>query len=267
VAKRPRGKRTTVSPANPALFIASVEKAFRLLGAFDQKAPQLSLSQLAHATSLTIPNVQRITHTLLALGLLAKDEMSKKYALTPRALDIGYRYLQANPLVERAAPYMANLASRSQETVSLTVLDGTEIVYVARQRGLKTIPVNLFIGARLPAFATGVGQVMLAFLPPAEATRILERSAWRKYTRYTLPDVAAVMRKLERIRKAGYATEDQEMFVGGMSVAAPVFGHDGLPVAAVNVGIPTSRFTMIEAERRFAKMVMETGRAMFGPAY
>lgn len=267
MAKRLRGARAIVSATNPALFISSIEKAFRLLNAFDQKASQLSLSQLAESTSLTVPNVQRITHTLTALGLLTKDEESKKYALTPRALDIGFRYLQANPLVERAAPYLANLATRSKETVSLTVLDGTEIVYIARQRGLQTIPVNLYIGARLPAFATGVGQVMLAFLPPAEATRILERSVWRKYTRHTLPDAAAVMRKLERIRKAGYATEDQEMFIGGMSVAAPVFGHGGQPVAAVNVGIPTSRFSIVEAEHRFAKMVMETGRAMFEPSY
>ncbi len=267
MAKRPRGRRSTISPANPALFVASIEKAFRLLGAFDQKAPQLSLTQLAEATGLTIPTSSASSTPCSPSALLARDQASKRYALTPRALDIGYRYLQGNPLVERAAPYLANLASRSKETVSLTVLDDTDAVYVARQRGLETIPVNLFIGARLPAFATGVGQVMLAFLPPAEATRILERSAWRKYTRYTLPDAAAVMRKLERIRKAGYATEDQEMFVGGMAVAAPVFDHAGRPVAAVNVGIPTSRFSMAEAERRFAKIVMETGRAMFEPAY
>jgi IclR family transcriptional regulator, pca regulon regulatory protein len=267
LAKQHRGKRTPVPAAKHVLYIASIEKAFRLLGAFDQKAPELSLSQLAAATSLTIPNVQRITHTLLELGLLVKDEVHKKYALTPRALEIGYRYLQANPLVERAAPYLANLANRSQETVSLTVLDGTKAVYVARHRGLQTIPVNLFIGARLPAFATGVGQVMLAFLPPAEAEAILERSAWKKFTRHTMPDVAAVMRKLERIRKAGYAVEDQEMFLGGMSVAAPVIGHSGRAVAAVNVGIPTSRFSMADAERRFAKMVLETGRAIFEPSY
>jgi IclR family transcriptional regulator, pca regulon regulatory protein len=266
LAKRPRGKRTPAA-ADHAFYIASIEKAFRLLGAFDQKAPELSLSQLASATSLTIPNVQRITHTLGALGLLIKDEARKKYALTPRALDIGYRYLQSNPLVERAAPYLANLANRSEETANLTVLDDTDAVYVARQRGPKTIPVNLFIGARVPAFATGVGQVMLAFLPPAEAAAILQRSNWKKYTRTTLSDPAAVMRKLERIRKAGYATEDQEMFLGGMSVAAPVFGHGDRPIGAVNVGIPTSRFSMADAERRFAKMVLETGRAIFEPAY
>jgi IclR family transcriptional regulator, pca regulon regulatory protein len=265
--KRQSGKRMASTAANHPFYIASIEKAFRLLAAFDQKAPELSLSQLAEATSLTVPNVQRITHTLVDLGLLTKNEPRKRYALTPRALDIGYRYLQANPLVERAAPYLANLASRSQETVSLTVLDDTDIVYVARQRGLQTIPVNLVIGARLPAFATGVGQVLLAFLLPAEATKILERSTWKRFTRHTLPDVNAVLKKLDRIRKNGYAIEDQEMFLGGMSVAAPVFGHDGRPVAAVNVGVPTSRFTMAEADRRFAKMVMETGRAMFEPAY
>jgi PcaR/PcaU/PobR family beta-ketoadipate pathway transcriptional regulator len=265
--KRQSGKRTAGPAINHPFYIASIEKAFRLLTAFDQKLPEMSLSQLAEATSLTIPNVQRITHTLVELGLLTKDEPRKKYALTPRALDIGYRYLQASPIVERAAPYLANLANRSQETVSLTVLDGTEAVYVARHRGLQTIPVNLFIGARLPAFATGVGQVLMAFLPPAEAARILERSIWKKFTRHTLSDAAAVLRKLERIRKNGYAIEDQEMFLGGMSVAAPVFGRDGRPVAAVNVGIPTSRFTMAEADRRFAKMVVETGRAIFEPAY
>lgn len=265
--RRARGKSAPGRAANHASFISSVEKAFRLLGAFEHKAPELSLSQLANATSLTIPNVQRLTHTLQALGLLCRDETSKMYSLTPRTLDIGFRYLQANPLVDRAAPYLAHLASRSQETVSLTVLDDTDAVYVARHRGLKTIPVNLLIGARLPAFATGIGQVMLAFLPPAEAAEILGRSAWRKFTRYTLPDAAAVMKKLEKIRKAGYAIEDQEIFLGGMSVAAPVFDHDGRPVAAVNVGIPTSRFSIAEAERRFAKMVLETSRAIFEPAY
>jgi IclR family transcriptional regulator, pca regulon regulatory protein len=261
--KRQRGKRTSVRHAS---CIVSVEKAFRLLAAFDQKSPTLSLTELGRATSLSIPNVQRLTLTLVGLSLLTKDEQSKKYSLTPRALDIGYRYLQANPLVERAAPYLANLANRSQETVNLTVLDDTEAVYVARHRGLQTIPVNLFIGARLPAFATGVGQAMLAFLPPHEARAILERSSWKKFTRHTLPDTAAVMRKLERIRKEGYATEDQEMFLGGMAVAAPVLGHEGRPVAAVNVGIPTSRFSMAEAERNFSKMVLETARAIFEPA-
>jgi len=254
-------------PVRHASCIASVEKAFRLLGAFDQTSPALSLTELGKVASLTIPNVQRLTSTLILLGLLSKDEQSKEYALTPRALDIGYRYLQANPLVERSAPYLAHLANRSEETVNLTVLDDTDAVYVARHRGLQTIPVNLFIGARVPAFATGIGQVMLAFLPPGEAMAILKRSTWRRFTRHTLADADAVMRKLERIRKAGYAIEDQEMFLGGMAVAAPVLGHDGRAIAAVNVGIPTSRFSMAEAEKRFAKMVLETARAIFEPAY
>jgi IclR family pca regulon transcriptional regulator len=117
----------------------------------------------------------------------------------------------------------------------------------------------------LPAFATGIGQAMLAFLPTAEAAAILNRSSWKKFTRYTLPDAAAVMKKLERIRAVGYAVEDQEMFLGGISVAAPIFRHDGRPIAAVNVGIPTSRFTSAEADRRFAKLVLETSRAIFEP--
>lgn len=263
--KRHGQERTRSIHLDDPSLIASVEKAFRVLAAFDQKSQYLSLSQLAEATSLTIPNVQRLTHTLVTLGFLVKDTRSKKYSLTPRTLDIGYRYLQANPLVERAAPYLANLANRSQETANLTVLDDTDAVYIARHRGLQTVSVNLFIGARLPAFATGIGQVMLAFLPPAEALAVLNRSSWKKFTRNTLLNPSAVMKKLERIRAAGYAVEDQEMFLGGMAVAAPVFDRDGRPVAAVNVGVPTSRFTAADAERRFAKLVLETGRAIFDP--
>jgi DNA-binding IclR family transcriptional regulator len=252
------------SKRNP-LYVSSVEKAFRVLRAFGQNAVELSLSQLSQATSLTVPNIQRLTHTLLELGYLSRDSKSKKYSLTLRALDIGYRYLQASPLIDRATPYLAELNRRTEETVNLSVLDGHEVVYVARHRGFHSIGINMFIGARLPAFSTSIGQAILAFLPTGEATEILNRTKRANFTRNTVTQMDALLKKLAKIRSLGFAVEDQEMFLGGISVAAPILGHEGLPIAAVNVAVPASRFNAAEAQGRFAHMLLETGRLISGP--
>ncbi len=256
--------RMPAAKKNP-LHIASVEKAFRVLRAFGKTSMELSLSQLAQATSLTLPNIQRLTHTLVELGYLTRDEDSKKYSLTLQSLDIGYRYLQTSPLLDRAAPYLAELNRRTEETVNLSVLDGTDIVYLARHRGFHTIGVNMFVGARLPAFSTSIGQAMLAFLPVDEASQIVSRTKRKRFTRNTVIEVEAVQKKLSTIRSLGFAVEDQEMFLGGISVAAPIMGPAGRPIAAVNVAVPASRFTAAEAQRRFSHLLVETSRLISGP--
>jgi DNA-binding IclR family transcriptional regulator len=225
----------------------------------------LSLSDLAKQTKMTLPSIQRLTHTLTRLGYLARDAKSKRFSLTPRTLNIGFRYLVASPLLDRAAPYLAELNRRTEETVNLTVLDGAEVVYIARHRGFHSIGINMYIGARLPAFATGIGQAMLAFLPARDALARIDAGERPSFTRYTITDRDALVKKLQRIRTQGYVIEDQEMFLGGISVAVPILSPDGIPLAAVNVAVPRSRFTAGQAETRFAKLVLETARVISGP--
>ena len=248
------------------LYVASVEKAFRLFGAFGRGQSDLSLSELAKHTKMTVPNVQRLAHTLTMLGYLSRDAATKRYSLTPLTLDIGFRYLQGSPLLDRAAPHLAELNRRTEETVNLTVLDGPEVVYIARHRGFHSIGINMYIGARLPAFATGIGQAMLAFLLPADAAARIDALPRPAYTRYTVTDRDAMLRKLQRVRRQGYVVEDQEMFLGGISVAVPILAPDGVPLAAVNVAVPSSRFRAAQAEQRFAPLVVETARIISGPA-
>jgi DNA-binding IclR family transcriptional regulator len=247
------------------LYIASVEKAFRLLNAFGREHAELTLSDLAKRTRMTLPNVQRLTHTLSELGYIVRDEATKRYSLTPRTLDIAFRYLVTSPLLERAAPHLAELNRRTEETVNLTVLDGAEVVYIARHRGFHSIGIQMYIGARLPAFATGIGQAMLAWLPPRDAMARIDALPRCAYTRNTITDRELLMKKLQRVHRLGYALEDQEMFLGGVSVAVPVLSADGTPLAAVNVAVPSSRFSAAQAERQFAQLVVETARIISGP--
>jgi len=253
------------TPGQDRLYIASVEKAFRLLNAFGRERAELTLSDLAKRTQMTLPNVQRLTHTLTGLGYLARDDATKRYSLTPRTLDIGFRYLVTSPLLDRAAPHLAELNRRTEETVNLTVLDGPEVVYIARHRGFHSIGIQMYIGARLPAFSTGIGQAMLAWLPQRDAMARIEALPRPAYTRNTITDRDLLMRKLQRVRRLGYALEDQEMFLGGVSVAVPVLSADGTPLAAVNVAVPSSRFNAAQAERQFAQLVVETARIISGP--
>ena len=252
-------------PKQDGLYIASVEKAFHLFGAFGRERAGLTLSDLAKYTQMTLPSIQRLTHTLAKLGYLARDEATKRYSLTQRTLDIGFRYLVASPLLDRAAPHLAELNRRTEETVNLTILDGPEVVYIARHRGFHSIGIQMYIGARLPAFSTGIGQSMLAWLSQREAVSRIDALPRPAYTRNTISDRDLLLKKLARIQKLGYALEDQEMFLGGISIAAPVLGADGMPLAAVNVAVPSSRFTAAQAERQFAQLVVETARIISGP--
>ena len=247
------------------LYIASVEKAFRLFGAFGRERAELTLSDLAKHTSMTLPNIQRLTHTLVKLGYLARDDATKRYSLTPRTLDIAFRYLVTSPLLDRAAPHLAELNRRTEETVNLTVLDGPEVVYIARHRGFHSIGIQMYIGARLPAFSTGIGQAMLAWLPQREALARIDALPRLAYTRYTITDREQLLKKLQRVHRLGYALEDQEMFLGGISVAVPVLAADGTSLAAVNVAVPSSRYTAAQAEQQFAQLVVETARIISGP--
>lgn len=254
------------SHGKDSLFTSSVEKAFRILRAFGDNSAHLSLSQLARATHTTIPNAQRLTHTLVELGYLSKDPRTKRYALTLRTLDIGYRYLQTNELLERSAPYLAELNRQTEETVNVSVLDGTEVVYIARHWGIHSIGISMFIGARVPAFSTSIGQAILAFLPRDEARRILKASQRRRFTRNTIIDIDVLEKKLDRCRIAGFVVEDQEMFLGGISIAAPIFNVEGRPVASINVAVPASRYTATEVQRRFSQVLIEASRHISGPA-
>lgn len=121
-----------IQAAESSLFVNSVEKAMRVLVAFDGRQRQLSLSQIATLTGLDISATQRFTYTLTALGYLIKNEAQKTYELSPKLIDFTFHYLVSSDLVNRAAPYLQQLGMETEEASNLTVLDGTDIVFVVR---------------------------------------------------------------------------------------------------------------------------------------
>ena len=131
---------------------------------------------------------QRFTHTLGQLGLLRRDPATKLYELSPRMLDFAYQFIGANELVGLATPFLQQLAAETEETVNLTLLDDTEIVFVQRFVSRHVLTPEVIVGTRLPAYCTSSGLAILSALPEDEARAVLSRSNRITYTQYTQTD-------------------------------------------------------------------------------
>lgn len=248
------GKRQE-SPNDP-LMVNSVEKAFRVLNVFQDRQGSLSLTEIARASGLDKSAAQRFTHTLNRLGYLQKDSRTKLFSLTAKTLSIGYSYSRSNRFIDQAIPYLSHLSQSTSETVNLTVLDDTEIIFVSRYLSHHTFNTEVQIGTRMPAYCTAPGMAMLSRLPPEEALDVLQRSDLKPYTQTTTYDLDALIGKMKTTAMQGYATTFEEFYHDDLSVAAAIVDPGGYPVCAVNVAASRTRYTPEEMEKRFAPLVL-----------
>ncbi len=261
-----RMKRRTTRPSVPitgdVLFNQSVEKAFAVLRTFaaaDSRA--LGLAAIAAATRMTASSAQRSLHTLVRLGYLRRDARLHGWVLTPHTLDIGYPYLAGHPVIEQATPHLIDLNQACGESVSLSEPDETDMMFIARFPSRKPFFIHMPVGRRLPMYCTAAGRAYLSALPAAEAQVILERSTLRRFTPTTLCQMPAILSRVAEARDSGYAWANQEYYRGDLTIAAPILGEGGRPVAAINIAGTTSRSTLEELRQQFAPLLIAAARA------
>lgn len=245
-----------------ALFNQSLEKGLEVLRAFSAVHRTLTLAELAALTGMTKSSAQRTVHTFEVLGYIAKHPQTRRFRLTPKVMEIGYSYLAADALIPVASPYLSQLANASGETANLTEPIGTDMVYVAQLMTSKHIPVLTPVGMRIPMYCTSSGRAYLSKLKDAEISAILEASERRQRTPHTLTDPQAILAEVFACRETGYAVNAEELFLGDMGIGAPVLDRRGAAVGAVHVSPPASRWTMEEARRKLAPLVIECANAI-----
>jgi IclR family pca regulon transcriptional regulator len=241
-------------------FVQSLARGLAVIRAFDAEYPELSLSDVARRAGLARAAARRFLHTLISLGYVRSD--GRLFALTPRVLELGFSYLSALSLPEIVQPHLERLSRGVGESVSAAVLDGTDIVYVARVPTRRIMSVRITIGTRFPAYATSMGRVLLAGLPDAERDAVLEASAREHLTDRTLTDPSELRAELDQVRERGWAMVDGELEEGLRSVAAPVHGGDGRVIAAVNVSTTTTHSSWERVREQYAPQLLETARAI-----
>ncbi len=244
------------------LMVQSVAKAFRVLTAFDKGHGSLTLSQIAQLTEMDVSTAQRFTHTLTQLGYLKKDPATRQFELSTKTLDLAYHYVRGSRLVDRATPVLLQLSIETEEAVSLTVLDGTEVVFVSRYLSRRMLNTDVIAGTRLPAYCTAPGRAILSRLPEDEARGIVARSDLRAHTPSTPTEPEAIMALVAEAARNGYAAAFDEFYLGDASLAAPITGPSGQVMGAVSLAVPLARMDRAQFIDSFHHLVTTAARGI-----
>ncbi|HEU5355198.1 MAG TPA: IclR family transcriptional regulator [Actinocrinis sp.] len=239
-------------------FVQSLDRGLAVIRAFDAEHPELTLSEVARATGLTRAAARRFLLTLVELGYVRTD--GRLFTLRPKILELGYAYLSSLSLPEIALPHLEQLVERVHESTSVSVLDGDEVVYVARVPTKRIMTVSISVGTRFPAYATSMGRVLLAWRSPEWLDGYLASAKLNSLTARTLAEPESLRDELAAVRERGWAMADQELEEGLRSVAAPIRDQSGQVTAAINVATNVSRTGIDELIDRIVPQLLATAR-------
>lgn len=215
-------------------YVQSLARGLAVIRAFGAATPRLSLSDVARATDLTRASARRFLLTLESEGYVRlRDGM---FELTPRVLELGFSYLSAQSLPEVAQPHLEALSHATGESSSASILDGHDIVYVARVPTRRIMSVGITIGTRFEATATSMGRVLLASLSAADLDTYFAGFTPTRFTARTVTDEAALRAEIATVREQGWSLVDGELEHGLRALAAPVT-RGGRVVAAINLAL------------------------------
>jgi len=239
-------------------YVRALERGLEVLKAFNGRTPAMSMTQVAERAGLTRAVARRYLFTLEALGYVVHQD--GQFRLTPRVLDFGFTYLAASGLSDVARPFMERIVATLRESCSVGVLDGGDVVYVARVTADRIMTTNLVVGSRLPAHATSMGKVLLAFLSPERLAAYFAATTLRPLTDRTIADQETLRTVLDGVRRRGWATNDEESEKGVRTVSVPLRDRSGDVVAAINLSGHASRVSMRELKRDHLPVLLDAAR-------
>ena len=249
--------------ANP-LFVGSIEKGVLVLDAFYNAGQYLRFSDLVLITGLSKSAVQRYVYTWEKLGFLKKNQQTRQYSLTAKSLDVAYSYLRSSPMIEMAVPHLVEARNRCGQTVNLSFLDDTELIYVFRAPNQLHNLNSSIIGRRIPLYCSAGGRAILSKLPDEDIKAIISKSDLKKWTPHTQTDPVKLFELVMETRDKGYSIIVQETLLGEITVAAPVISHQFDGLAAVHIPVMMRDWTKDRVEKELAPEVVKTARIISG---
>ncbi|WOH51352.1 IclR family transcriptional regulator C-terminal domain-containing protein [Bradyrhizobium sp. sBnM-33] len=241
-------------------FIESLDRGLRVLEIFGGSRQPMTLSDLAKAADLPRATARRILFTLERAGFVVTD--GKLFRLMPRVLVLASSFLASNHVVSVLQPALDRLSSEAQEIASMAILDGNEVVFIARASPTRIFSAGIDIGYRLPAFCTSVGRVLLSRLADDELAAALDGMELAPLTPFTLTDKKLLLKTIIADRVQGYSLVDREAEPGFRSVSVPVRRYDGAIVAAINMGAHVDRVSSAEMIERFLPRLREAAASV-----
>jgi IclR family pca regulon transcriptional regulator len=241
-------------------FILGLKKGLAVIECFDDEHERLTSADVAAKTGLSRAAARRCLLTLHKLGYAHYD--GKLFALAPRVLRLGYAYLLSASLPQLLQPFLEHLSEQVHESCSAAIVEGDDIVYLARAATRRIMSSGLCIGTRLPAYCTAMGRVLLAGLPREDALDRLTRMERRRLTPFTRTALDELAQILDQVRAEGHCLVDQELEVGLISIAVPLYNTSGAVVAAINVASSPMRVAPDRMVQRFLPPLLDMQRKL-----
>lgn len=235
--------------------VRTVERGLALLTHL-AKGPGATLSELARRAELSVSTTYRLLETLKKHRFVEHDPERGRWYVGLGAYQVGASYLNTNTLIGAARDEAERLVADFNETVNVAVLDGMDVVYVQQVEGRHMIRMFTQIGARAPIHCTGVGKVLVAWRSEDDVRRLLGDGPYPAYTANTITGLGPFLLELERVRQAGYATDDEERETGVRCIAAPIRDARGAVTAALSLSAPITRLEG-ERVRQYATRLMQ----------
>lgn len=221
-------------------FIGSLAKGLRVMEVFDETQTSLTVAQAAKAAGLDRAAARRVLLTLTELGYASYD--GKYFTPTPKVLRLAQGSLNTMPLPRIVQPVIDGLSNEIGESVSVSILDGQEIVYIARAAQMRVMTIGLMPGSRLPAHCTSMGRVLLAGLDPAARSEALARADLTPRTAFSISQITPLLAEIEKVAAQGYCLVDQEIELGLRAISVPLVSASGQIQAALNIGVSAAKY-------------------------
>lgn len=241
-------------------FIGSLIKAARVLALFSETTPRLRNVDIARRTGFNKSTVMRLLLSLEKVGYLEKDPVSGEYCIGVGLFEAGSKYLDQPDLHRQAMPILSELAGTCKETAYLAVLSGSEAVFLDRVEGSKAIRMPSRVGSRVPLYCTGAGKAILAFQETERIQALLDAVQLEPFTPHTLTDRERLLQDLERVRRIGYAVDNQEYEEEIKSLGAPIRDRSGKVLASICLAGPVWLISDEETERWLGGETAEAAR-------
>lgn len=241
-------------------WIAGLEKGLSIIEGFDDAHSRLTASQAGERCGMTRTAARRYLLTLQHLGYVATD--GKLFWLTPRVLRLGQSYLESARLPRVVQPFLQRVTAGTNEISYVSVLDGDDIVYVARNGSNRTMNTGFVLGSRVHAHVTAAGMLMMALRETEWLESWFADHELKAYTSHTIASKDRMRLELARIRQQGWAVSEQQLELNYRGIAVPLKDHHGDLVGAVSVSMPMNHESTEDAVRRVLAVLQETARAM-----
>jgi IclR family pca regulon transcriptional regulator len=228
-------------------FLSTLERGLRVLKAFDEEHPEMTLSEVSAQTALSPAVVRRCLKTLVELGYIGQH--GRKFLLRPQVLTIGSAFLASMQIEQVVLPPLQHVRDQTGDSASLVVMAGSDILYVAHVSTDRRFRLAANVGTRFPFHATSLGKAMVAHLGEAEREVLLDAAPFQRFTERTVTDRAAMAARLATVAERGYDSALDELDYGIVSVAVPLFGQGGRVIAAINCSTSTTRISQDELVR------------------